>query len=197
VFEQKIQSPFGYWHYAITSIFCTQMELHQTLITLIEQISQWSGITTHPHRFGGTEFRWHQPEKEYHAKHLLGKEIGHVHEFGVLDILFTKALREQLVTEGKVRKHHYVPDSGWTSYHLRSSDALQHALWLLTLSQIFQEFCATKNADRASQRLAELGASAEVETLMLSRRLPRPSQTIAHAATKAIEPSDSRFVDIP
>jgi len=49
----------------------------------------WSGITSQPHRFGGTEYC------------LRRREIGHVHGDGLVDIPFPKTVRNELVTGGR------------------------------------------------------------------------------------------------
>ena|ERR1700730_10788181 len=49
----------------------------------------WSGITSQPHRFGGTEY-------------CLGRrEIGHVHGDSLVDIPFPKTVRNELVAAFK------------------------------------------------------------------------------------------------
>jgi hypothetical protein len=146
---------------------------------LIEEISSevlsWSEpsleVVVSPHRYGGREFRLKTT--------LHSKELGHIHDFGVLDILFTKALREQLVTEEKVRPHHYVPASGWTSYHLNRSDSLQHALWLLRLSYVLHVFRITKNRQAAHEELQRLQASSAIESLILGKREVEKGEGIA------------------
>ena len=60
----------------------------------------WSGITSQPHRFGGTEY-------------CLGRrEIGHVHGDSLVDIPFPKEVRNELVTAGRAGPHHILPGSG-------------------------------------------------------------------------------------
>ena len=52
-------------------------------------LQAWSGITSHPHRFGGIEY-------------CLGRrEIGHVHGDSLVDIPFPKTVRNELVTGGR------------------------------------------------------------------------------------------------
>ncbi|MCA9913776.1 MAG: DUF5519 family protein [Anaerolineae bacterium] len=90
---------------------------------LIEEVSSWENISAAPHRFGGTEFS-------------LGRvEIGHIHRNnGMVDIPFTVAIREVLVSEGLAQPHHLLTDSGWITYFVRDDASLQHALWLMRLS---------------------------------------------------------------
>jgi len=55
---------------------------------LEEEISGWPDISVHPHRFGGTEFRFGSAE------------VGHVHTGGIVDIPFPRSLRDALLAEG-------------------------------------------------------------------------------------------------
>lgn len=94
------------------------------LQSLEEKVSLWPGVSAHPHRFGGREF-------------CIGKlEVGHTHSDGTLDIPFPRSLHDQLLVEGLAEQHHWVPDSGWTTFCLRGSQDLGHALQLLRLSYL-------------------------------------------------------------
>ena len=87
-----------------------------------QTLLSWDGVTAHPHRFGGTEYR-------------LGKrEIGHIHGDRLVDIPFTKHARDQAITEGKAEAHHILPESGWVSIWLREPKNLDDALELLQRS---------------------------------------------------------------
>jgi Family of unknown function (DUF5519) len=82
----------------------------------------WAGVTEHPHRFGGTEFR-------------LGKrEIGHVHGDRLVDIPFPKKVRDEVIQAGLAEQHHILPESGWVSIWLRSSQDVENAMVLLERS---------------------------------------------------------------
>jgi hypothetical protein len=80
------------------------------------------GITSQPHRFGGTEYN------------LGRREIGHVHGDSLVDIPFPKKLRNELVSAGRAEPHHVLPDSGWVSIHLRRAQDVERAIDLLRLS---------------------------------------------------------------
>lgn len=82
----------------------------------------WSGITSQPHRFGGTEYC------------LKRREIGHVHGDSLVDIPFPKEVRNELVTAGRAEPHHILPDSGWVSIYLRQASDVDRAIELLRLS---------------------------------------------------------------
>jgi Family of unknown function (DUF5519) len=80
------------------------------------------GLSAGPHRFGGTEYR------------LGRREIGHVHGDALVDIPFTKKIREELVVAGKAERHHILPESGWVSVYLRHGADVERAIELLRLS---------------------------------------------------------------
>ena len=82
-------------------------------------VIEWPGVTAHPHRFGGTEYR------------LGRRELGHVHGDSLADIPFPKRVRNELVTAGKALPHHVLPDSGWVSVPIRSPEDVQSVIELL------------------------------------------------------------------
>jgi Luciferase len=94
------------------------------LARLESEISQWPSISVHPHRFGGREF-------------LFGKaEVGHIHLGGVVDIPFTRAIHDELLTNALAEEHRFVPNSGWITFRVGSEQDLKHALWLTRLSYL-------------------------------------------------------------
>ncbi len=85
-------------------------------------VSEWNGVTVHPHRFGGIEFR-------------LGKrELGHIHGDSLLDIPFPMATRHELVNSYRVQPHHVLPESGWISFYIKTENDIQEGIELLRLS---------------------------------------------------------------
>jgi hypothetical protein len=91
---------------------------------LESELSGWPNISVRPHRFGGKEF-------------LFGNaEVGHIHEGGIVDIPFPRAVRNALLAAGLAEQHHWVPNSGWITFHLRDEEDLSHALWLMRLSYL-------------------------------------------------------------
>jgi hypothetical protein len=91
---------------------------------LEDEISTWPTISIHSHRFGGREFRFGSAE------------VGHVHAGGVVDIPFPRSVRDALLAEGLAEEHHWVPNSGWITFRVRSEDDLRHAFWLMRLSYL-------------------------------------------------------------
>ncbi len=85
-------------------------------------VMAWDGVSAHPHRFGGTEYRLGQ------------REIGHIHAERLVDIPFTKKARDQAILEGKAEPHHLLPETGWVSIWLKSDQNVQDAIELLERS---------------------------------------------------------------
>jgi hypothetical protein len=91
---------------------------------LEDEVSVWPQISVHPHRFAGREFRFGSAE------------VGHVHTGGIVDIPFSRSVRDALLAEGLAEGHRWVPNSGWITFHVRSDEDLKHALWLMRLSYL-------------------------------------------------------------
>ena len=85
-------------------------------------VLQWEGVTAHPHRFGGTEYR------------LGTREIGHIHGDYLVDIPFPSKIRDEIVASGQAEAHHVLPESGWVSFYIRQPDDIAAAIDLLRRS---------------------------------------------------------------
>jgi hypothetical protein len=85
-------------------------------------LQNWPGITSQPHRFGGTEYN------------LGRREIGHVHGDNLVDIPFPTKVRDEIVAAGRAEPHHILPESGWVSIFLRQPSDVERAIALLHLS---------------------------------------------------------------
>lgn len=95
------------------------MSVPHAQTSIIDAVRAWPGVTAHPHRFGGTEFR-------------LGKrEIGHVHGDYLVDIPFPTKVRHEVVAAGLAEPHHLLRDSGWISLYLRQPGDIERAIELL------------------------------------------------------------------
>jgi hypothetical protein len=89
---------------------------------IIDALLTWEGIESHPHRFGGVEFR-------------IGKrEIGHLHGDSLVDIPFPTKIRDEIVVAREAQPHHVLPESGWVSFYLREEQDVQSAIDLLKRS---------------------------------------------------------------
>src|SRR5687768_18175123 len=89
---------------------------------ITDEVSSWEGVTTHPHRFGGVEFR-------------LGKrELGHLHGDRLADLPFPRRIRDELVAAGRARPHHVLPESGWVSRTIAGPEDVDEVVALFRLS---------------------------------------------------------------
>ena len=127
---------------------------------LEQEVAAWPNVSVHPHRFGGREFRFGNAE------------LGHVHVGGTVDIPFPRPVRDALLTEGLAEQHRWVPNSGWTTFHVRGQEGLEHALRLLRMSYLRY---ALKTASDPRGMLEceseQLGLSLRVRSL-LEQHLP-------------------------
>ncbi|MFC5366434.1 luciferase family protein [Salinirubrum litoreum] len=125
---------------------------------LIADAESWPGVETAPHRFSATEFR------------LFGREFGHVHRGGVLDVNFPKPVRDHLIESKYATRHRFAPDTGWTTYDLRTPDDLDGGLWLLRLAYTYR--LATKRTrPEAEDLLEDVDLDAEIRALGLDSEL--------------------------
>ena len=86
------------------------------------EVASWDGVSVHPHRFGGLEFR------------LGGRELGHLHGERWVDLPFTRKIRDMLVETGRARPHHVLPHTGWVSRQLRTDADVDEVVELFRLS---------------------------------------------------------------
>lgn len=100
-------------------------------------------MSTHPHRFGGKEFRF------------AAAEVGHIHRGGVVDIPFPRSLRDALLLEDLAKEHRWVANSGWVTFHVHNDADLNHALWLMRISYLRY---ALKTASNAAEMLENKSA---------------------------------------
>jgi hypothetical protein len=85
---------------------------------VIREVSSWEGVTVHDHRFGGVEFR------------VGRRELGHLHA-RFADLPFPPRIRDELIAAGRARPHHVLPDSGWVTVPMRTSDEAKGVVELL------------------------------------------------------------------
>lgn len=135
--------------------------------TIESEVSEWHDVEIESHDRGGHEFT------------LNGREIGHIHGEQLVDIPFTKRIRDILIEEKRAEKHHVVPESGWVSYRIHSEEDVPAALWLLRVSYLHHllvlrklEESQTQGADSVdiNAALAELGVSEALHDEFRGRR---------------------------
>jgi luciferase-like monooxygenase len=107
-----------------------------------QHVLNWPGVSEHPHRFGGTEYRLGQ------------RELGHVHGERLVDLPFPKSVRDELIAAGRAEAHHFLPQSGWVSFHIREEADVERAIDLLRLSFELAERQQTRMRARAGTEAA-------------------------------------------
>lgn len=85
-------------------------------------VGTWNGIELSIHKFGGLQFNYR------------GREVGHIHSNGILDICFTKKISNTLIANKKANEHHVFKTSGWISFYVRGKQDYDTAITLLRLS---------------------------------------------------------------
>lgn len=90
-----------------------------------------------------------------------------MHIGGVVDIPFPRSIRDALLAEGLAEEHHWVPNSGWITFRVRSEDDLKHSVWLMRLSYV-RYALKTANDPRGllEQESEELHLSANFRSLL-------------------------------
>ena len=86
---------------------------------LQDKVSAWPHVTVHPHRFGGSEFRFGRAE------------VGHVHRDGTVDIPFSTLDSRSAVSCTIGREAPPGP-----TFDMRNEEHVEHAAWLLRLSYL-------------------------------------------------------------
>ena len=125
--------------------------MNSHLKQLEQEILSWPQVTRRPHQFLAHEFRFNNAE------------IGHLHAWGMLDIPYPRAVRDAPLEEELAEQHKFVPDSGWTTFHIHGAEDIPHARWLMRLSWLRY---ALKSAPNPQELLRT-----ESQQLKLSRRL--------------------------
>jgi hypothetical protein len=90
-----------------------------TAAHITAMVETWDGVTSHPHRFGGVEFR------------AGGRELGHLHGDRLADLLVPKAVHDRALAEGIAQTHHVLPDSNWISVYLHGPSDAETVIALL------------------------------------------------------------------
>jgi hypothetical protein len=136
---------------------------------LEEEISAWPNVSVHPHRFGGREF-------------CVGSaEVGHVHENGIVDIPFPRSIHDALLAEDLVEEHHWVPDSGWVTFRLRSEGDLGHAVWLMRLSYLRYTLKAAADPSQLLDRQSiELRLTPQFQSLFRALLPSKTASAVSH-----------------
>ncbi len=105
-------------------LLITNAELLDCLDDIEAEVLSWKGTSVSLHKYGGLQFNWN------------GKEIGHIHSNGVLDIRFSQKIKQQLMEEGRINDHHVFTNSGWISFYVMKKEDVKYANRLLKMAYL-------------------------------------------------------------
>ncbi|WP_101297506.1 luciferase domain-containing protein [Halegenticoccus soli] len=187
------------------------MQTKRHLEPVVRRVGSWPGVETAPRRFDGREPSGSGSDREIGGSEkartpddradrterggasdggiefrVREAEIGHVHpDEGLIDVPFTREIRNQLLTEGKADRHHVRPESSWVTYRIRGPDDVRDALWLLRLAYL-NRLAALSDGEAATvapgldirRQLDRLRLSPDLRRLVdpaAGRRVPLPA----------------------
>ena len=87
-------------------------------------VNSWEGIHVSIHKYGGRQFNYY------------GKEIGHVHSNGILDIRLSRCMKRSVIRRELAKEHHLFRNTGWISFYIRSDADVEKAVKLLRISML-------------------------------------------------------------
>ena len=105
-------------------LLLTNAALLDSFDAIETEVLSWNGTSVSLHKYGGLQFNCN------------GKEIGHIHSNGILDIRFNRKQKLQLMAEGRISDHHIFTNSGWTSFYVRNSEDVAYASGLLKMAYL-------------------------------------------------------------
>lgn len=98
---------------------CFRPDVADCMDRLEREVLKWPHVSIGIHKYGGIQFNLH------------GKEFGHIHGNGLLDILFNRSLKNELIRTGTASDHHIFRKSGWVSFYVRQRGDETEAIALL------------------------------------------------------------------
>ena len=100
-----------------------------------------------------------------------GREFGHVHNSGVVDVPTTRLLRNQLLTDGIADRHHARPRSSWVTYRVRSPADVPGGVRLLRFAYLCRLLALENRSARRGTPGIDIDVEAELRRLGVSRDL--------------------------
>lgn len=126
---------------------------------IVSTAGAWPGVELAPLPGGGTILS------------VGGREFGHVHAAGVIDVPTTRGLRNQLLTDGVADRHHARPRSSWVTYRVRSPADVEGGVRLLRFAYICRLLALENRRARRGEPGLGVDVDAEFDRLGVSRDL--------------------------
>ena len=116
--------------------------------SIVSQVEQWDGVTTHEKRDGAVEFSFD------------GDDFGHVDDDGSVDLPLSSKLRAALVEAGRTEPHPVYKRTGWTTFWVEDEADAEEAIDLLRLAYVYYVLKASQ--EEGKEHLAD-GIDLEAE----------------------------------
>jgi hypothetical protein len=97
-------------------------EVYKAMTNVEKVVSSWPGIKVTLHKYGGFQFN------------VNDHEIGHLHNNGLVDILFDLKTKQQMLKQYNLQDHHVFKNSGWVSYYITKKEDEEEVISLLKIS---------------------------------------------------------------
>lgn len=86
------------------------------------EVLSWPGTYKSIHKYGGLQLN------------CQGRELGHIHSNGLVDMLLSRKIKEELLKAGRITGHHSFKNSGWISFYIRNRQDAEYAQELLKMA---------------------------------------------------------------
>jgi hypothetical protein len=91
--------------------------------TIENEVSKWPGAHISLHKFGGVQFNYQ------------AYELGHIHGNGLLDMLFSREIKQGLMAgDTRIQHHHVFKSNGWISIYIKTAEDAAYAIELLKMA---------------------------------------------------------------
>jgi hypothetical protein len=101
----------------------------EVLASIEREVLDWPGVSKETHRGGQRGIRV-PPATIYKFGR---RQIGHIHDTGVADLIFTREIHDQLISDGRA-KPHGAGFPGVVSYHIREPEDVPRVVELFRMS---------------------------------------------------------------
>jgi len=97
----------------------TKPQILDWMDAIEKEVLTWENTTVRLHKYGGIQFDY------------LGKEVGHIHSNGLLDMLLSRKNKMELMADRRIQDHHSFKNSGWISFYMETEADRDYAVQLL------------------------------------------------------------------
>ncbi len=148
------------------------MNSHKVLSAMtqiLQSLARWPGVTLHAHRYGGLGI------------FVAGRELGQLHDCGLLDVSLTPVDRDVLLKEGRVHPHHTFPDSGWVTLPIDGVTDVPLAMQALGMAHARVPYlaeCQATGAAVVSERRRTSARHVEVAATGVLKNVPEQARHV-------------------